>query len=157
MAHIIQPPPYSPLVPFSSGHTYIHRSAQMHVCKYSTQRSASYVFKLSTRIWHAGAPRYTPAHVSAVHSPEYHLLTCRMQHTHNCSMRVLARACTHTLTPVRQHALTCTQVAPTQKRCRLPTGESARTPRGPIAAVTVACAPVRAGPGESGRHTHVAS
>ena len=87
-----------PLVPFSSGHTYIHRSAQMHRYKYSTQSSASYVFKLYTHIWHAGAPRYTPAHVNTVHSPEYNLLTCRTQHLHDCSMHVPAHARAHTHT-----------------------------------------------------------
>ena len=92
-----------PPVPFSSGHTYIHRSAQMHIYKYSTQSSAAYGFKLYTHIWRASAPRYTPAHVNTVHSPEYQLLTCRIQHVHDRSMHVLAHTHTHThtLTPVR--------------------------------------------------------
>lgn len=85
-----------PPVPFSSGHTYIHRSAQMHIYKYSTQSSASYGFKLYTHIWRASAPRYTPAHVNTVHIPEYHLLTCRIQHVHDCSMHMLAQTHIHT-------------------------------------------------------------
>ena len=148
MAHIIQPPSYSPLVPFSSGHTYIHRSAQMHIYKYSTQSSASYVFKLYTHIWRAGAPRYTPAHVNTVHSPEYHLLTCRIQHLHDCSMHVPASAHTHTHTcegSMPSHA--CEQRQP-RNAIGCP-WVNRPTPPGPVAAVTVAC--------ESDRHTRVAS